>query len=129
MFRQIYHRNIIHRLRVDKYQLLIRSDYHIFAQMNKEQINKAEESLREIAQKSGTSIKNIYALVTQAYIDDARYQEKINHLRNIEIQYEQLKLMRVQTANELIQNELLSFKLKRKVWIRRKLGIIKTQKP
>lgn len=129
MFRQIYHRNIIHRLRVDKYQLLIRSYYHIFAQMNKEQINKAEESLREIAQKSGTSIKNIYALVTQAYIDDARYQEKINHLRNIEIQYEQLKLMRVQTANELIQNELLSFKLKRKVWIRRKLGFIKPQKP
>jgi len=95
----------------------------------KEQTNKAEETLREIAKKSDTSIRTIYELVTIVYANDAKYQKSVNEIRNNEIQYEELKLMRLQTANELIQNELLLFKLKRKIWIRKKLGLIKTKKP
>lgn len=78
--------------------------------------NKAEEQLREIANKAGTSIKQIYSLVTQAYIDDTHYQEKVNQLRNVEVQYKQLRLLNIQTDNGLIENELLAYKLRRKQW-------------
>lgn len=92
-------------------------------------VNKAEEQLREIANKSNTSIKNIYALVTQAFIDDTNYQKRVNEMRNAEVQYDQLKLLKMQTANELIQNQLLSFTLSRKLKIRKFFGLIKTPKP
>ena len=101
--------------------------------MGNEQTNKAEQSLREIAQRADVSIKTIYSLVTQAYINDAHYQEKVNGLRSIEVQYKQLELMRLQVANEIIENKLLSFKLRRKeqmlnTWVKF-TSILKTKKP
>ena len=98
------------------------------ATMSKEQGSKAHEALRKIASKSDTSVRAIYQLVTQAFADDEKYQKTVNAVRNQEIQYKQLELLRIQTTNELIQNQLLSFTLKRKLKIRKFFGLIKKSK-
>jgi hypothetical protein len=71
-------------------------------------ISKAEQQLQEIATKGGVSMKTIYALCNQVFIEDTNYQEKVQRMRQIDVQARQLQLMDIQTANERINNILLS---------------------
>lgn len=91
--------------------------------------NPAVESLRAIGMTSNKTVRNIYDLVIQAFRGDARLQEELVKKRALEVQYDQIKLSKMQIANELILNQLLAFKLKRKLRIRRFFGLIKTPKP
>lgn len=76
-------------------------------------MNKAEDTLREIAQASNVSMKTIYALVNQVYIDEANHQEKLQKMRQLDVQHKQLQLMELQTSNEKINQVILSYKLER----------------
>lgn len=78
-------------------------------------VSIAEQKLQAAAEKSGLTMKDIYALCNQVYIEDANYQEKLNRIRQIEVSYKQLQLMDIQTANERMQNVLLQEKLNRRI--------------
>ena len=90
--------------------------------------NKAEDTLRGIATKADTSLKNIYALTIQAFANEQKIQDYLNELRQTEITHAQLDLMRLQVANETIKNQLLSFTLKRSLKIRKFFRLIKNPK-
>lgn len=88
--------------------------------------NKAEDTLRGLAAKADTTLKNLYALTVQAFANEQRIQDDFNKLRQTELVHAQIDLMRLQIANETIQNRLLSFTYKRKLKILTFLGLIKT---
>jgi hypothetical protein len=69
----------------------------------------AQKKLQEIATKGGSSLRELYALMNQVYIDDKNYQKNINELRQQEIQYLQLQLMKIQTTNEIVKEKLLVY--------------------
>jgi|GEM_PF-3230247 len=94
---------------------------------NQEIKEKAFNALREIAVRADTSVRAIQELATKTLYDDVKFLQSVNDLRNQEIQREQLKLMKLQTENEIMQGQCLRFKLKRMIWIRTKLGIIKKE--
>jgi len=96
--------------------------------MNEEIVNKAEEALREIAKRSDTSVRQIQQLVIQLFHNESKFQESVNSLRQEEVQAINLKLLAVQTDNEILHAKILQAKLKRMLWLLKKLGIIKNPK-
>jgi uncharacterized membrane protein len=77
---------------------------------------KAEEKLRTIAEASKVSMREIYSLVNQVYIDDENLQKRFATAKNAEIAVKQMKLMEVQTHNETMKELLLERKLSRTIW-------------
>jgi hypothetical protein len=82
--------------------------------------NKAEDELREIATATNRSMRDIYRLVNQVYIDDENFQKRFAQAKQAEVSVKQLKLMEVQTHNETMRELLLEKKLSRMIWWSRK---------
>lgn len=76
---------------------------------------KAEQQLQEIARKAEVSMKSIYALCNQVYIEEANYAEKLQRMRQLDLQHKQMNLMEIQTSNEKLNQILLTAKLQRHV--------------
>ena len=75
----------------------------------------ARKNLEAIAAKADTRLAEIYTLVNQVYIDDTNYQKKVNAMRQEEITYYQLQLMKLQTTNEIVKEKLLVYELDKKL--------------
>lgn len=88
----------------------------------------AEERLKEIASKAGCTMRELYEIVNKVYIDDAKFKDRIVEQKTKELQMKQAELAFINYENSIMENTLLAFRLKRAVWWRKKLGLIKTPK-
>ena len=110
--------NVRFQCSVNNYLLTFYNQYTIFGVQNKQIMDNeapARKNLEAIAAKGGVRIAEIYTLVNQVYIDDANYQKKVNAMRQEEITYYQLQLMKLQTTNEIVKEKLLVYELDKKL--------------
>ena len=91
--------------------------------------NKAEDSLKEIAAKAGTTVKNIYALTVQAFINEQKIQDHMNILRQTEIQHAQFDLTVLQIEKQKLENQYMTARLTKKLKPFNLLGTFKKIKP
>lgn len=75
-----------------------------------------ESRLRAIAEASGMTMRELNELFQRVMIDDEKTRHRLIEQRKAEVEYLQLQLMQVQYRNEMMQNELLTGSLRRKVW-------------
>jgi len=83
--------------------------------MENKQQKSAEDRLREIAQGLGMTMRDFQQLFNQAYIEDEKIRGRLIERQNQEIQMMQNQLASLQYRNESMQNQLLTYKLERRV--------------
>lgn len=88
--------------------------------------SKAEQRLREIAEASGETMRNMYQMVQQVYRDEDNFQKQQISLNQNKVNAKQLALMDVQLHNETMREIMLQRKLNRVMWRLRKWEAVKS---
>jgi cytidylate kinase len=81
---------------------------------NKQQQTK-EDKLRQIAEKSGMTLRELNELFQQVMIEDEKTKNRMIEQQKTELAYMQNQLMGLQYRNESMSSQLLTFQLERKI--------------
>ena len=75
-----------------------------------------EEKLRSIAMAGNVSMRDIYNIVNQCYINEENFAKRKFALEQQQFQQKQLSLMDIQLHNEAMKEMLLKRKLEKMIW-------------
>ena len=83
--------------------------------MDKKDQQTAEQQLREFAEKSNMTLRDLHQLFNRAFIDDDKVRQRMIEQQGKELQYLQNNLMALQYRNETMTNQLLTYELEQKI--------------